>query len=349
MAFEDAYGEVESTSVVAGIGDEVGEDYAGVLRQLLPTGPAWELEDDSELQKLLRALAYSLSRVGIRVRNLLEGYDPRTTTELLEDWERVLALPGDNPVPPTTIAGRRSGVHGKLLGNGDPSIPVFEELAAGVGYEAVVVRHPYDPFVAGSTIGSALYNNTNGGWGFVWLVLTASGAADGLLRWLIESLGPSHGQALFGFQPFLVDEPFDDWTGDDPDGWVVSNEIGSGGTLEISEVGPGEAHGGTGLGACNVFSADGTTYVILEQDLAAALTVGQRYALIFDITYRTRGALIAIDALNLQYFEIFDSVGRHYLEFTATETDVGVTFVNDALATDITIDNVRLVGPLALT
>lgn len=195
--FEDVYADVTATSVVTGYYDSVNDAYLSPLRSLLPTGRAWTFEDDSEMVKLLTALSYSYCRVAERGQDLLEELDPRTTYELLSDWERVLDLPGDCPTPPTTIAGRRAAVHGKLLGNGDPTPAMFEEMAAGIGYDITVVSCPYHPFVAGSVVGDALWNNTNGGWSFIWLVEYRTGDNDALLEWLIESLCPAHTGVIF--------------------------------------------------------------------------------------------------------------------------------------------------------
>jgi uncharacterized protein YmfQ (DUF2313 family) len=194
MGFEDVYADVVSTSYAVGYYDSVNATYAGVLRSLLPNGLAWVFEEASSMIKLLTGMSYSFCRIAERANDLIEEIDPETTFELLEDWERVLALPGTCPTPPITLSGRRAAVHGKLLGNEDPAPDSFEALALSVGYTVTVISVPYHPFVAGSPVGDALSNNTSGGWSYDWMVLTDHGADDALLRWLLESQTPSHTQ-----------------------------------------------------------------------------------------------------------------------------------------------------------
>jgi uncharacterized protein YmfQ (DUF2313 family) len=143
---------------------------------------------------LLRALSYSFARVVARGRDLIEEMDPRTTTELLPDWERVLGLPGDCPSPPTTLAGRRGAVWAKLLGNDSPTPQHFVAIAAAVGYTATVTEYAKDvhePFTCISDCNYSLWQ-AGAGWPFYWFVTTTHGANDALLTWLIDSMAPNH-------------------------------------------------------------------------------------------------------------------------------------------------------------
>jgi uncharacterized protein YmfQ (DUF2313 family) len=189
MAFEDVYASVTSTIDVAGTVDEVSEQYAEVLSHLLPSGRIWRWAEDSNAYRLLRALGYSLSRVALRGRDLLREFDPTTMRELVDDWERVLGLPGDNPSPPTTLAGRRAAIRGRLLGNGDPTVSYFEDIVSAAGYPDAVVSHKaYRPFVAGS---SAI-DPVASGWQYYWEVTAERGDDDDLLEWAVERYAPNH-------------------------------------------------------------------------------------------------------------------------------------------------------------
>jgi uncharacterized protein YmfQ (DUF2313 family) len=189
MAFEDAYGEVSSTSYVKGFEDQTNDSYVIPLLQLLPPGPIWRYEDGDEFYSLLQALSYALLRVESRGEDLVEEFDPRTTFELLADWERVLDLPGDNPSPASTLAERRAAVHAKLLGHGDPTVSFYEGVADGLGYGATVAHKLYSPFVPGSRAGDPL---TNSEWAHSWNLLAHSSTNDDGLRWTIERTVPSH-------------------------------------------------------------------------------------------------------------------------------------------------------------
>lgn len=68
--------------------------YAAALEQMLPPGDALP-RGDSFLRDLLDALAQEFARVESAALNLFDELDPRTTLQLLPDWERVLGLPDD--------------------------------------------------------------------------------------------------------------------------------------------------------------------------------------------------------------------------------------------------------------
>ena len=68
-------------------------DYLKVLQQLLPPGLALTQDPASNLTKLLTAFAEVLVGVDASIAGLYDEADPRTTNQLLPDWERVCALP----------------------------------------------------------------------------------------------------------------------------------------------------------------------------------------------------------------------------------------------------------------
>lgn len=196
MAFVDVYGS-ETNEAVADVEiDVVDEACLPVLQALLPPGLAWPREADATLTKLLRALAYEFCRVKDRGQDLLSEIDPRTTLELLEDWERVFGLP-DECSTPTTIAGRRTALHGKMLGFGDPSEAYFVALALSLGYTITITTYTHeDHFTCLSPCTDPLYGDD---WMFVWDVATENGLADAQLQCTFESLAPLHTLVRFFF------------------------------------------------------------------------------------------------------------------------------------------------------
>jgi hypothetical protein len=85
------------------------EAYARMLKALLPPSKVWALID-SLLSAIFLACADELVRVGDRVLDLLEESDPRTTLELLPDFERVLGLVAEG-----SLDERRARVVAQLL------------------------------------------------------------------------------------------------------------------------------------------------------------------------------------------------------------------------------------------
>ena len=139
--------------------------YTAQLQQLLPTGPAWSRDPAGTLTAVLAALAAEFARVDGRVDNLLAEIDPRSTYELLEDWERVLGLPdGCTPVS-GTLSERRAALIQKLTSLGGQTPAFYVALAAALGFEVVI--HEFDPDVDDYSPGLDI---TGGKWRLVWRV-----------------------------------------------------------------------------------------------------------------------------------------------------------------------------------
>jgi uncharacterized protein YmfQ (DUF2313 family) len=163
--------------------------YLRPLQALLPPGPAWPRDDDAELTQLLDGLAQEFDRVDSRELALLEEIDPRTTSELLADWERVAGLSAAGK----TTAQRRAALHARLLGHGDPSRALMAELAAALGY-AISIREYHDPFVAGSAAGASLFQDE---WSHAWHVYSSIGTDDAALQAALRAVAPAHTVPIF--------------------------------------------------------------------------------------------------------------------------------------------------------
>ena len=116
------------------------EQYLIHLQALLPSGAAWPREPDTVLTKVLHALADGLARAHNRAVNILNEADPRTTLELLTDWERVCGLPDPCSGLAATIAERRAQVVARLTATGGQSVAYFESLAATLGFPITIVE-----------------------------------------------------------------------------------------------------------------------------------------------------------------------------------------------------------------
>lgn len=143
------------------------DDYIEQLSALLPPGLAIRRETDTDVYKLLTALAEELARVDGRGDDLLRESDPRTTLEMLTDWETQVGLPDPCLAGvDQTVQERRNAVVARLTGRGGQSRQFFIDLAASLGYTVTITE--FRPFRAGiSTAGDAL---TNGDWIFAWRV-----------------------------------------------------------------------------------------------------------------------------------------------------------------------------------
>lgn len=196
------------------------EDYAGQLRQLLPRGAAWTMAPDGVFAGLLLGLGEGLARADARAGQLLDEADPRTTLELLEDWERLAGLPDTCTGRPDDTGERQVALHQKLTGIGGQNAASFIELAARIGYQISIEEH-----------GAAQVDMRCGGpangpdWAFAWTVhvlpfegwleesdfLAYAQVGDGVgvrivgfgsldLECVISRAAPAHTNVLFAYE-----------------------------------------------------------------------------------------------------------------------------------------------------
>lgn len=110
------------------------EQYRAQLQALLPPGAAWTREPGSVLSQFLLALADELARVDLRADDLIAEVDPRTTFEMLSDWERVFGLPAPCVPAGQTTTERRNALVAKVTAVGGQSRAYFLAIANALGY-----------------------------------------------------------------------------------------------------------------------------------------------------------------------------------------------------------------------
>lgn len=116
--------------------------YGLQAAKLLPRGVLWTVRAGSIWEGLLRGLGAEMGNVDERVVDYLRESDPRTSDELLPDWERVLDIPGScGNLEETTIA-RRFQIVSKLTAQGGQSISYFVSVALSLGFEVTVEEFP---------------------------------------------------------------------------------------------------------------------------------------------------------------------------------------------------------------
>lgn len=144
-------------------------NFATALRQLLPRGPAWEMEPDDVRSKVLLALGTELARFDSRADELKEEADPRTALVLLSAWEALVGLPDDVVTEiPSTVTERRIAILAKLIARGGQSRQYFIDLAASLGFNVTITEYSKQVARVGQLrIGERLYG---GQWAFVWQV-----------------------------------------------------------------------------------------------------------------------------------------------------------------------------------
>lgn len=190
----------------------MGVSYRQIIDKFWPRGIAWPRDPNTLQGKLRASLTPELERVDQRIQELLDELDPRTTVELLPDWERMLGLPDNcGGIVPTTLAQRRQVVITKLRAIGGQSKQYFIDLAALYGFDIEIVE--YDLFTCQSSCTDSLYDEP---WAYTFKVIAPaitswdmncesfcneylSTSDNEILRCLINRYKPAHLVSLFEF------------------------------------------------------------------------------------------------------------------------------------------------------
>ena len=126
----------------------LGQDYGTAFLTLLPQGQAWPKHPGTTLDLACRGLAEYWGFVDSRAGDLLEREsDPRTTMELLPDWERNWGLPDPCYTAPQTIGERQQALVMRMTMIGGASREFFIGVAAQIGYTITISE--YRVFVCG--------------------------------------------------------------------------------------------------------------------------------------------------------------------------------------------------------
>ncbi len=171
------------------------DDYGLALRQLLPRGVVWTDDPTSKLGLALLAWADELARVHNRLLDLVEEADPRTTSELVGDWERVLGLPDPcDPTPPTSTSDRRAAIVARLVETGGQSIAYYTEVALALEVVITITeqQHGVAFRVGVGRVGGRLANVGNV---FYWQVNAPAATSADLrarLECILQRIKPAH-------------------------------------------------------------------------------------------------------------------------------------------------------------
>lgn len=176
--------------------------YAKQLKQLLPPGLVWFLESTAKLTKTLLGISDELVRVDDRGADLQEEADPRTATETLDDWERLLGLPDEDITTiPATDAARRLAITQKYISLGGQTPAYYIGLAAACGY-TVTITDPLagDVLRSGFRSGDRCYG---AGQAYTWLVTVTAPVGTALthaeLEAVIRRAAPAHTTVVFTY------------------------------------------------------------------------------------------------------------------------------------------------------
>ena len=124
------------------------EEYGRQLLSLLPPGRIFPNDPGSTLRSFLDALGSAFADVEARSEELLDELDPRTTVQLLPEWENLLGLPDECSGIAGTLQERRDRVVQKLTDQPQQTVAYFIAVAAQLGYPDVTFEE-LGPFICG--------------------------------------------------------------------------------------------------------------------------------------------------------------------------------------------------------
>jgi uncharacterized protein YmfQ (DUF2313 family) len=104
---------------------------------------------DAYFTRLLSAFSQEFARVDQRIDDLIDEADPRTTLEMLPDWERLAGLPDPCVTSEQTVEQRQSALVSKLTMQGGQSRAYYIQTAEDLGYPAATIEE-YFPFTCES-------------------------------------------------------------------------------------------------------------------------------------------------------------------------------------------------------
>jgi uncharacterized protein YmfQ (DUF2313 family) len=154
------------------------EEYAQTLRKLLPRGPAWRPEVGTRLAALLLGLAEELVRIDGRARALIEESDPRTTFEMLGEYERVYGLPDPCAGESQSTAQRRASLLQKITSLGGQTAAYYIGVAAVLGFEITITE-----FHSHTVIDDVTHPLYGIDWNYAWQV---NAPLETIIYWTVD-------------------------------------------------------------------------------------------------------------------------------------------------------------------
>ncbi|MNN13954.1 hypothetical protein D3C81_1270040 [compost metagenome] len=180
-------------------------DYLQQLSQLLPPGPAFDLELQPDWAQIVAALAPELARVDGNGEALVLEVNPATATVLLPYWEGYLGLPDVCTVPGSqTLEERRQAVIDKLTATGAPQLSYYRKLGTQLDI-AVAIQEFREARVGQASVGDFLYG---AGWPWSWIasapVDSYGTAAAATLDCRLQRDAPEYTDVVLGFGQDVV-------------------------------------------------------------------------------------------------------------------------------------------------
>lgn len=186
-----------------GLAKHTAAAFERVGLSLLPIGKIWERMIDGGVGDTIGAISEEQSRGESEVLRLLDEADPRTAVDTIDDWLRILDIPGPCDTAPVTLAEKQAAAHAKFISRGGQTRNyIINQVGAPLGY-VVTIFEPYTEFFRSEQGKSEdrLYDYT---WAFVFFVnADESGALvpRDIFECSVNEAKPAHTRAIFFYTP----------------------------------------------------------------------------------------------------------------------------------------------------
>ena len=184
-------------------GPLAASDYLNLLRNLLPLGPAWTDDPHAAVSRMFEGLAQELARIDGRCWALINEADPRSTQELLADWQREFGLPDPCVLAlggTQTGAQLRAALLGRINSVGGATAAYFTNVAATLGFAIRITEFlgsntPYQWQVDVSIGQSLTQVSFASDFSEPWATWGST-----LLECVLKRLAPAHTDLVFSYQ-----------------------------------------------------------------------------------------------------------------------------------------------------
>jgi uncharacterized protein YmfQ (DUF2313 family) len=142
------------------------QQYVNMLMALMPRGLLWEqLQEDLTFVGIVESVAEEFALLDAREDDLLDEADPRTTYEMLPEWETAYKLPDPCVDEPLTIELRQKTLVTKVTNKGGQSRQFFIDLAKNLGYDITITE--FSRWTVADRVDKPLLGED---WNFAWQV-----------------------------------------------------------------------------------------------------------------------------------------------------------------------------------
>jgi len=206
--------------------DDLTRQYADQLELLLPPGRLEAHPVGPNTRALIEAIAEEFARTHERVVQLAAEQAPRSTSEMISDWEKTLGLPDACVGGSNSIDERRAQIMSRLAVQGGNSRAATTALALALGYPITIEEHIV--LRVGFRVGDRTYG-VLGGWPWTFTVHApvatarffyagSSGAGDPLssfsntpLECSIQRTAAAHAHVLFSYDQAPSPADYQPW------------------------------------------------------------------------------------------------------------------------------------------